>query len=282
MAEDLDDGEFWLPSQFLAEDIAMDNKNRTPEPALSCFPDEFPYGFDSYGSALGSPVESVVGSTETESDEEDFLAGLTRQMADSSMIQEEGKLTGFPAIGMDNPKPKVLAGSPQSTLCAVGSWSRCSLGSSRGSSNGPSQVSSPPSTPLERKDDALDLLYAAAGQVVRMKLNDEGSKFPGRGLLGPPRKAAPATAAPLKTPCAGYHHNQELAHQQLQNSQVGIEEIGYYCWAHAIELTLFFCMVWSAVPAVEAAATDETATTAMLSWVGKAGERMPPAAAAAE
>jgi hypothetical protein len=31
-----------------------------------------------FSSDLSSPIESVVGSTETESDEEDYLAGLTR------------------------------------------------------------------------------------------------------------------------------------------------------------------------------------------------------------
>ncbi|XP_058109382.1 uncharacterized protein LOC131252727 [Magnolia sinica] len=217
MAEDLDDGEFWLPSHFLADDTFMEKKNRAAAHDNSlCFPDEFPYWF---GSALSSPVESVVGSTETESDEEDYLAGLTRQMA-HTMLQEEEKLGAFPAYGKENSNTKVLASSPQSTLCAVGSWSGCSHGSSRGSSNGPSQVSSPPSTPLDRKDDAWDLLYAAAGQVVRMKMNDEVPKFQGRGLLGPPRKPAPpATSGPLKTPCAGYYSNQVLAHQQMQSSQ---------------------------------------------------------------
>ncbi|KAJ9554796.1 hypothetical protein OSB04_009410 [Centaurea solstitialis] len=40
------------------------------------------YGF---GSDLSSPVESVMGSTETESDEEDYLTGLTRKLRNSTL-----------------------------------------------------------------------------------------------------------------------------------------------------------------------------------------------------
>lgn len=43
-----------------------------------CFPTEFPYEF-------GSPVESVVGSTESESDEDDLIGGLTRHLARSTI-----------------------------------------------------------------------------------------------------------------------------------------------------------------------------------------------------
>jgi hypothetical protein len=49
--------------------------------SLLCFDfPSLPYGFGSFmfSSDLSSPIESVVGSTETESDEEDYLAGLTR------------------------------------------------------------------------------------------------------------------------------------------------------------------------------------------------------------
>nr|DAD36374.1 TPA_asm: hypothetical protein HUJ06_007015 [Nelumbo nucifera] len=46
------------------------------------FPFEFPNAFACCGSplALNSSVEPVVGSTETESDEEDYLVGLTTRM----------------------------------------------------------------------------------------------------------------------------------------------------------------------------------------------------------
>ncbi|XP_031484627.1 uncharacterized protein LOC116253819 [Nymphaea colorata] len=170
MAEDLDDGEFWLPSRFLSEEMGF------LETKLPC---EFPYCDSS------SPVESVVSSTETESDEEDYMAGLMRRMAHSTLEDDEKEAAQ---------KVAVMAGSPQSTLCR----SLDSSGS-QGGSNGPSQVSSPPSTPLNQEDDAWDLLSAAAGQVVRMKMNEEGEKYQGRGLLGPPKQPV---AVPVPVPAA--------------------------------------------------------------------------------
>lgn len=105
MAESLDDGEFWLPPQFLTDDDTLMDKNNNlkstkevfgyqTDSAKPLFPFEFPYEFGSFGvsSDLSSPVESVVGSTETESDEEDgYLAGLTRQMAHSTLEDVFGR-----------------------------------------------------------------------------------------------------------------------------------------------------------------------------------------------
>lgn len=88
-----------------------------------------------------------------------------------------------------------LAGSPQSILSGIGSWSGRSGGSGDGSPNGSSRVASPTTTPFEGSNDALDVLYAAAGQVARLKMNDEVSSkfdFQSRGVLGglPPPVAA--------------------------------------------------------------------------------------------
>ncbi|KAF9597935.1 hypothetical protein IFM89_022753 [Coptis chinensis] len=192
MAEDFGDGEFWLPSEFLTDD---DIKKFQKE--VNCFPTEFPFSSYGGGGGINSPVESFTSSNETESDEDDYL---TREMARSLLHQE-------------NPKTRVMAGSPESTLCGLGSWA----GSSRGSPNGPSMVSSPPSTPLNGGEDAWDLLYAAAGEVVRMRLNEEGSKF-GRGLLAVPQNPTPknSTANVVFYP---NHSNQALAQQQLQLNQ---------------------------------------------------------------
>ena len=84
MAKSPEDPSFWLPSDFLTnvDDVHIMNR---------IFPTEFPYEFDSSSgpnSALSSPVE---GSTETESssDEDDFLAGLTRRLAQSSLSQTQ-------------------------------------------------------------------------------------------------------------------------------------------------------------------------------------------------
>ncbi|KAK6135858.1 hypothetical protein DH2020_030405 [Rehmannia glutinosa] len=64
----------------------------------------------------------------------------------------------------------VMSTSPQSTLAHLGSWTgRSAGGSSNGSPNG---VPSPPTTPLGAEYDAVgDLIYRAAGQVARLKLN---------------------------------------------------------------------------------------------------------------
>ncbi|CAK7333625.1 unnamed protein product [Dovyalis caffra] len=229
MAESLDDGEFWLPPQFLIDNdtVLMETnsdsnlKNGSIKDLLgfseteygkSFFPFEFPYGSGSLGfsSDISSPVESVVGSTETESDEEDYLAGLTRQMAHST-LEDDFKSNDL-SFGTEKTKGWVVSGSPQSTLCAVGSGCGCRQGSSRGSPDG----SSPPAT--------WDLLYAAAGEVERMRMNNEercGFKNRSRGLLGPPRKPSPISI-PLKNPNSDvslYQHQQSLSYQKLQASQ---------------------------------------------------------------
>lgn len=118
MAQVFDDAEFWLPPPFLTDDdLVMDNSKAKSNPnyvdggfgleldgSKSLFPYEFPYVFGSLGfsSDPSSPVESVVGSTETESDEEDFLAGLTRQMAHSTL--EDGIRRNDRAFASGNPK----------------------------------------------------------------------------------------------------------------------------------------------------------------------------------
>ena len=104
-------------------------------------------------------------------------------------------------------KPWFLSVSPQSTLSAVGSWS------GNGSPNGPSQVPSPPATPLGG-NDAWDLIYAAAGQVARLKMNGGEGPPNGRGLLVRPRILTPLQhpAPPVKKPNTGLYANQCLSH----------------------------------------------------------------------
>ncbi|KAJ6755835.1 TIP41-LIKE PROTEIN [Salix purpurea] len=231
MAESLDNGEFWLPPQFLLDDdtvhmekySANNLKNLSAKDVFgypeteygkSLIPYEFPYGFGSFGfsSDLSSPVESVVGSTETESDEEDYLAGLSRQMSHFT-LEDDFKRNDLPC-GTEKTKGWVLSGSPQSTLCAVGSRCGCEQGSSRGSPNG----SSPPAT--------RDLLFEAAGEVERMRMNNEkGYCFnsQSRGLSGPPRKPLPISTPSENPNCdvSLYQQQQSLAYQKLQASQLG-------------------------------------------------------------
>lgn len=91
-----------------------------------------------------------------------------------------------------------LSGSPQSTLCSALGGCDCNQGSSRGSPNGPSRVASPPDA--SRTDGAWDLLYAAAGEVARMRMAETGAGFHSKNN-GPyaPRKPAPISV-PRKTP----------------------------------------------------------------------------------
>ncbi|XP_019427181.1 PREDICTED: uncharacterized protein LOC109335502 [Lupinus angustifolius] len=72
MAENLDDGEFWLPPHFLTDDYTpMNNNSAKNVDVLSAL---FP-------SDLSSLVESVVWSSETESSDEEYhMADLTRHM----------------------------------------------------------------------------------------------------------------------------------------------------------------------------------------------------------
>lgn len=74
---------------------------------------------------------------------------------------------------------------------------------------------------MDQKDDAWDLLYAAAGQVMRMKMNEQGLKSHGQGLLGQPRKPVPVpVSSHMKTPNSGYYSDDAFTHFQLQHDQV--------------------------------------------------------------
>lgn len=114
-----------------------------------------------------------------------------------------------------------VSGSPQSTLSAFGSGCGCRKGSSsHGSPSSACQVLSPRAT--------WDLLHAAAGEVERMKMNEDGYDFNHYrgGLLGPPRKPSPVTF-PVKNnnPEVGFYAQQSLSHQQLQIAQVSLATV---------------------------------------------------------
>ncbi|KAJ9175802.1 hypothetical protein P3X46_014316 [Hevea brasiliensis] len=209
MAGSLEDVESWLPTEFLTEEeLLMEKENFINNglssefnPAGFSFPTEFPYEFELKGSSasLSSPDESVVGSSEIENcDEDDFLAGLTRRLTQQFTVK---------------PDNWVVAGSPESTLSGIGSWSV----SSNGSPNG---VLSPPTTPFRAKNDTWDLIYAAAGQVARLKMSNEGNKYndrQGRGLLGTVRSQHADTI--LKNQNPGLYSSQSFNHSVSQMNQ---------------------------------------------------------------
>ncbi|KAJ7950232.1 TIP41-like protein [Quillaja saponaria] len=225
MAENLDDGEFWLPPKFLADndELAMEKRSNVKakgdffgldtDASKALFPFEFPYGLGSVGvySDLSSPVESVVGSSETESDEEEHIAELTRRMARSTL--EADLEHANRAFGHENSKVRFMSGSPQSTLCAFGNGCGCKQGSSHGSPNSTCQFPSTRST--------WDLLHAAAGEVERMSLSDEDHGLNhSRGLLGLSKYPSPVAApAKISNPDVGFYTQQSLSHQQLQLAQ---------------------------------------------------------------
>ncbi|CAK9135685.1 unnamed protein product [Ilex paraguariensis] len=228
MADTLDGAGFWLPPDFLTDhDLLMDKENfaknglNTDLSWNPFFPSEFPYDLGyagSFGSSSvrTSPVESVVSSPETLSDEEDLFTVLTRQLARST-LRDVREIT---SRTQNLEKSWVLSGSPQSTLSGLGCWS------SNGSPDGPSKGSSPPTTPLGANNDAWDLIFQAAGQVSRLKMNSDGSTK-GRGLLNPPSSLTLVHPSPLvKPPNSGLFNNQCLYHALAQaNHQVSQDQL---------------------------------------------------------
>ncbi|KAL2907075.1 Cytoplasmic tRNA 2-thiolation protein 1 [Bienertia sinuspersici] len=184
MAEDLDDGEFWLPSHFLTDDdILMDFDFSATKP------EQVPgqgMGMGMDGFSSNSDLELTSGCTETESDEEDLLhAGLTREMTRSKLNDSS------PSCPVHS-KGMVLSSSPQSTLCGC----VCNQGSSRESLSGP--VSPPKSG--EKGNSTLDLLNKAAGEVARLKMmKTEKTTTTGTGFFDCSQKGI-LYPAPLRNP----------------------------------------------------------------------------------
>ncbi|PIN22879.1 hypothetical protein CDL12_04407 [Handroanthus impetiginosus] len=126
----------------------------------------------------------------------------------------------------------VLSTSPQSTLAHLGSWSgRSAGGSSNGSPNG---VPSPPTSPFGAKNDAVeDLIYRAAGQVAKLKLNGGEGFGPtkNKGLLGPPESLEqfyPAVKNPNPSVFQGIYSRQHMVKQQKQGSGMWYTEPQMY------------------------------------------------------
>lgn len=190
MAESIDGGEFWLPPQFLTDDdVLMDLET------------DFSKSRFGFSSDLSSPVESVVGSTETESDEEDYLTCLTRQMARSTLENDRTQIES--AFTTENTKGLFLSGSPQSTLCAVGNGCGCRQWSSHVRQKCQSRLPSAPNT--------WDLLYEAAEEVARMRVNEESIQH-GRGLLAQPKIPSPDLG--------GFYSSQLMSRQKLLAAQI--------------------------------------------------------------
>nr|GEZ87661.1 hypothetical protein [Tanacetum cinerariifolium] len=98
MENEIDDGLFWLPTEFLNDDDDVEFKS-VKQPKFGVF-----------GSGLSSPVESVVGSTENESDEDDYLNEMTRKLAQSTLDDGYAFLEG--RVDLPLPGGRGLASSP--------------------------------------------------------------------------------------------------------------------------------------------------------------------------
>ncbi|XP_023541583.1 uncharacterized protein LOC111801704 [Cucurbita pepo subsp. pepo] len=147
------DSTFWLPPHFLSDHHTLPGKPI---------------------SALHSPLQSDLLNDD---DQEDFLAGLTQRLTHST-LRDRHKLVSLHEF-------EAKTGSPQSTLSGFGSWSAWSSVSSDGSPNGPSQAPSPPVTPFGSDDNTWDLIYAAAKQVARLKVNSSRD-----GVIGPSQSSS--------------------------------------------------------------------------------------------
>ncbi|KAK9055497.1 hypothetical protein SSX86_026580 [Deinandra increscens subsp. villosa] len=206
MEQELADGEFWLPPEFLNdEDILMDFSPGKP------ISGKVTSTIHPYGSNLSSPVESVMGSTETtESDEEDYLNGLTLKLANTTIHEDFWKLDA----NSNKQSARVMAGSPQSTLCG------CKNGSSRGSPN----CTSPPAASAEanRHQTSWDLLYAAAGELARMRMVEEAASR----YYGGPNRNYVATHPPREIGTTDRHYQQlQVAQfQRLKQQQIAKQQ----------------------------------------------------------
>ncbi|KAL6853670.1 hypothetical protein ACP4OV_019699 [Aristida adscensionis] len=173
-----------------------------------------------------SEEEKAAVAAKSESDEEEGLDGLSRRMAGLLV----GDVVGVGGGGLA--KAEVMAGSPQSTLCGLPASGEDSP------NGGASQVSSPPSSPLEKEPaDPLDLLYEAAGQVARLRTNSipvpkNAPAHRGHPVAPPAKKTSPTGPAPKAA--GAYHyapdhlgsqrraqaaHFQTLKQQQLLKQQ---------------------------------------------------------------
>ncbi|KAG8078487.1 hypothetical protein GUJ93_ZPchr0007g4707 [Zizania palustris] len=168
-------------------------------------PDEF------FDDDLFTVEERAAVAARSESDGEDRLDGLAGRMA--------GLVAGDGGEGTAT-KVEVMVGSPQSTLCGLPASGEDSP------NGGASQVSSPPSSPLEQPPaDPWDLLSDAAGQVARLRLNSmpvPNNPHPHNRhghSLAPARKPSPSLQVPNAAGAFQYAPNNMLTARQFQATQ---------------------------------------------------------------
>lgn len=119
-----------------------------------------------------------------------------------------------------------MAGSPQSILCGLAA-------SGEDSPNGvASQVSSPPSSPLEQQPaDPWDVLHEAAGQVACLRSNSipvpkNAAAHRGHAVVPPAKKPSAPAPAP-KAACADHYQPNILLEQRRKVAQVSSSAVDY-------------------------------------------------------
>ncbi|KAL3531755.1 hypothetical protein ACH5RR_005276 [Cinchona calisaya] len=226
MAKDSDDLEHWLLPQFLTDDdddlFAQFNNSNYKNDGRNTARRDFQHPFCPQ-SDLSSP------STETESDDDEYITGLTQKMAHSTLYDSA-------ALASENKTGWGLSGSPQSTLqSALCGGCGCNHGSSRGSPNCPLQVASP-TTVMNGKDAAWDLLYAAAGEVARLRMIEGAAGFHPRknGPIVPPIKPSPISlpqrTSGLQTHLSNQQHLKAAQFQQLRQQQMMKQQATSGAW----------------------------------------------------
>lgn len=165
--------------------------------------DDFPLLLNNHNPHLFPYDFTSSSSTESESDD-DEIAGLTRRYSRSVSLQERLK-TPYPF------EKRVFSGSPESTL----KWTV----------SGAKKCYSSPTTPVVQADEHLDLIYAAAGQVARVKMmmsNVGDNVFTNRGLLGAPRPLGLPPSQHHHPNCAMWSENEVLIRQQQFRQRVAV------------------------------------------------------------
>ncbi|XP_075513091.1 uncharacterized protein LOC142548582 isoform X2 [Primulina tabacum] len=165
---------------------------------------DFRHGYvNSFGfsSDLSSPSESVFGSADTVSDEDDYVTGLTHKLAYATL--------GDSSLSAENTMGWKLSSSPQSTLCSNVTGCECMPGLSC-----VSHVSVPPDV---ANAAAWHSLLACVERRARMRLIEETATF---------NSVTPTFARSRKPDTtdlshgAGFYPNQShVPYQQLQAAQ---------------------------------------------------------------
>ncbi|XP_073033879.1 uncharacterized protein [Primulina eburnea] len=193
MAHMVDEGKSWLPSQFLTDDeVLMGFRAKGLNDSRHGYANSFGFSSD-----LSSPAESMLGSAETESDEDDYVTALTQKLAYATF--------GDSYLSAENTMGWKLSRSPQSTLCSTVSGCGCMPGVSL------------VSLPLDGANGAAwHSLLAAEERGARIRLIEETSAFCSGNPFARSRK--PDTTNPSHG-SGSYPDQSRASYQQLQAAQ---------------------------------------------------------------